>query len=286
MMPVPFPVLTAVTDNPWQPLRQFTAARIALGRSGVSLPTLPHLAFQLAHAQARDAVHLALDVPQLLHALESAGLARAGETLVLDSAAADRLQYLHRPDLGRRLSDASRARLQALPAQATARVFDLAVVMVDGLSALALARQAVPLLRALQPHITTARWSLAPMVIVRQGRVAVGDEIGQLLKARSLLLLIGERPGLSSPDSLGAYLTWMPRAGLTDASRNCLSNIRPGGLLFEEAAIKVHYLLAEMQRRQLSGVPLKDESNVDSGLLAAPGAVSRANFNLFSGGSV
>ena len=158
--------------------------------------------------------------------------------------------------------------------------------MVDGLSALALARQAVPLLRALQPHISAARWSLAPMVIVRQGRVAVGDEIGQLLKARSLLLLIGERPGLSSPDSLGAYLTWMPRAGLTDASRNCLSNIRPGGLLFEEAAIKVPYLLAEMQRRQLSGVPLKDESNVDSGLLAAPGAVSVANFILFSGGSV
>ena len=286
MMPVPSPVPTVVTDNPWQALRQFTAARIALGRSGVSLPTQPQLAFQLAHAQARDAVHLALDVPQLLHALESAGLARAGETLVLDSAAADRLQYLQRPDLSRRLSDASRARLQALPAQATARGFDLAVVMADGLSALAVARQAVPLLRALQPHIRAARWSLAPLAIVRQGRVAVGDEIGQLLKARALLLLIGERPGLSSPDSLGAYLTWMPRAGLTDASRNCLSNIRPAGLLFEEAAIKVHYLLAEMQRRQLSGVLLKDESNLDSGLLALQGAVPRVNFNLFSDGSV
>lgn len=277
MNPVPTPVPTSGIANPWHTLRQFTAARVALGRTGVSLPTQPHLAFQLAHAQARDAVHLALDVPQLLQWLESAGLSQAGETLVLDSAAGDRLQYLQRPDLGRRLSDASRARLQALPPQAVARGFDLAVVMVDGLSALAVAQQAVPLLQALQAHISAAQWSLAPLVVVRQGRVAVGDEIGELLGARAVLLLIGERPGLSSPDSLGAYLTWMPRAGLTDASRNCISNIRPAGLSCAEAANKVHYLIAEMQKRQLSGVLLKDESNADSGL---PGKAAHGNFLL------
>ncbi|MDP1741857.1 ethanolamine ammonia-lyase subunit EutC [Polaromonas sp.] len=277
MKPVPAPVPTSVIDNPWQQLRQFTAARIALGRSGVSLPTQPQLAFQLAHARARDAVHLALDVPQLLQELESAGLTQAGEALVLESAAADRLQYLQRPDLGRRLSDASRGRLKAFPDEAMAHGFDLAVVVADGLSALAVAQQAVPLLRALQPHLSAAQWSLAPLVIVRQGRVAVGDEIGQLLGARALLLLIGERPGLSSPDSLGAYLSWMPRVGLTDASRNCISNIRPMGLSCEEAAIKVHYLISEMQRRQLSGVLLKDESSADSGL---PGKTARGNFLL------
>lgn len=270
------PAPATVIDNPWQQLRQFTTARIALGRSGASLPTAPQLAFQLAHAQARDAVHLALDVPQLLHTLESAGLAQAGETLVLESAAADRLHYLQRPDLGRRLGDASRARLQALPAQATACGFDLAVVMADGLSALAVAQQAVPLLRALQPHIAAAQWSLAPLAVVRQGRVAVGDEIGQLLGARALLLLIGERPGLSSLDSLGAYLTWMPRVGLTDASRNCISNVRPAGLSCEVAALKAHDLLAEMFRRQLSVVLLKDESSADPGLQGAP----RGNFLL------
>ena len=283
MKPVPSPVPTAVTDNPWHTLRQFTAARIALGRSGVSLPTQPQLAFQLAHARARDAVHLALDVPQLLHDLESAGLSQTAKTLVLESAAADRLQYLQRPDLGRRLSDASRGRLNALPAQAMARGFDLAVVMADGLSALAVAQQAVPLLRALQPYIAAAQWSLAPLAIVRQGRVAVGDEIGQLLGARALLLLIGERPGLSSPDSLGAYLTWMPRVGLTDASRNCISNIRPAGLSCDEAALKAHYLLAEMQRRQLSGVLLKDETRLNASLPSAPVAAD-VNF-LLKGGS-
>ncbi|MDP2817491.1 MAG: ethanolamine ammonia-lyase subunit EutC [Polaromonas sp.] len=245
MKPVPSPVSTAVTDNPWQQLRQFTAARIALGRTGVSLPTQPQLTFQLAHARARDAVHLALDAPQLLQDMESAGLSRAGEVLVLDSAAGDRLQYLQRPDLGRRLNDASRGRLKALPAPAIALGFDLAVVMADGLSALAVAQQAVPLLRALQPYVAAAQWTLAPLAIVRQGRVAVGDEIGQLLGARALLLLIGERPGLSSPDSLGAYLTWMPRVGLLDDSRNCISNIRPAGLPFEEAARKAHYLLSD-----------------------------------------
>lgn len=272
------PAPATVIDNPWQQLRQFTPARIALGRSGVSLPTQPQLAFQLAHARARDAVHLALDVPKLVQELESAGLSGAGEVLVLDSAASDRLHYLQRPDLGRRLADASRGRIKALPTEASARGFDLAVVLADGLSARAVAQQAVPLLRALRPHVAAAQWTLAPLAVVRQGRVAVGDEIGQLLGARAVVLLIGERPGLSSPDSLGSYLTWMPRVGLLDNSRNCISNIRPAGLSCEDAARKAHYLLSEMFRRQLSGVLLKDESIDDAGL---PGP-ARGNFLLDS----
>lgn len=249
-----------IIPNPWQQLRQFTAARIALGRVGVSLPTQPQLAFQLAHAQARDAVHHALDVPQLLQEIERSGLSSAEDCLVLDSAAGERLRYLQRPDLGRRLDDASNARLQDLPRAPANRGHDLAFVLADGLSALALARHAVPLLSALQPFVAEEAWSQAPLAIVRQARVAVGDEVAEGLGARLVVLLIGERPGLSSPDSLGIYLTWAPRKGLTDASRNCISNVRPEGLPYAEAAFKVHHLLKQMHQRQLSGVLLKDES--------------------------
>ncbi len=249
-----------VIPNPWQQLRQFTAARIALGRVGASLPTQPQLAFQLAHARARDAVHQALDVPQLLREIEEAGLARAEDCLVLDSAAGERWRYLQRPDLGRRLDDASQARLQALPRPPASGGPGLAFVLADGLSALALARHAVPLLSALQPLVAAENWSQAPLAIVRQARVAVGDEVAECLGARLVVLLIGERPGLSSPDSLGIYMTWMPRVGLTDASRNCISNVRPEGLPYAEAAFKVHHLLRQMHQRQLSGVLLKDES--------------------------
>ena len=249
-----------VVTNPWDQLRQFTAARIALGRSGVSLPTQPQLAFQLAHARARDAVHQALDVPRLLQDLDAAGVAGAQDGLVLDSAAGDRGQYLQRPDLGRRLNLDSRARLQALAPPPVADGFDIALVLVDGLSALALASHAAPMLSALMREIAAENYRLAPLCIVRQGRVAIGDEVAELLPARLVVVLIGERPGLSSPDSLGIYLSWMPRVGMNDASRNCISNIRPAGLGYEDAARKLHYLLAEMRRRQLSGVALKDES--------------------------
>ncbi len=269
-----------VTANPWAALRSLTDARIALGRSGVSLPTQPHLAFQLAHAQARDAVHLALDVPALQAAL-TALCAPGTEALALHSAAADRDNYLQRPDLGRRLSAASReallARLstdeQALVALDAAtpdtpdqRQNDIAFVVADGLSALAIGTHAVPFLQTVLPMLQSIGWSVAPLTVVSQGRVAVADEVGQLLRARLVVILIGERPGLSSPDSMGLYLTWMPRVGLADACRNCISNVRPAGLPLDEAARKLHYLLTEARQRAISGVALKDESPVGDAL--------------------
>ena len=264
------PASSLVVANPWSQLRQFTPARIALGRSGISLPTQPQLAFQLAHAQARDAVQLALDAPQLIQDLELAGLASARDCLVLDSAAGDRITYLQRPDLGRRLSDESRAVLAARLGSATARHYDFSLVIADGLSALAIARNAVPFLAALMRQLALENWSIAPLTVVSMGRVAVADEVGERLGARLVVLLIGERPGLSSPDSMGVYATWMPRVGLNDADRNCISNIRPSGLGYEEAARKLHYLLREMRRRELSGINLKDETTCDTHAVGAP----------------
>jgi ethanolamine ammonia-lyase small subunit len=263
-----------VIDNPWQALRQFTAARIALGRAGVSLPTAPQLAFQLAHAQARDAVHLALDTDALRAQLLQAGIPGADACQVLDSAAADRLTYLQRPDLGRRLSDASRAMLSSAAGTSQAqeeRIYDLAFVIADGLSSLAIARNAVSFLLTLRQRIAPRNWTQAPPTIVRQGRVAIGDEIGSLLRSRLVVVMIGERPGLSSPDSMGLYLSWMPRVGMTDAERNCISNVRPEGMRYDEAAGKLDYLLAEAHRRRLTGVGLKDESAGEAQSLAAPG---------------
>jgi ethanolamine ammonia-lyase small subunit len=259
-----------VVSNNWSQLRQFTAARIALGRSGISLPTQPQLAFQLAHAQARDAVQLMLDVPQLLQDLESAGIGIAKTCLVLDSAASDRLTYLQRPDLGRCLSDASRAVLIDQTGQRQERRHDISLVIADGLSALAIARNAAPFLNALMPLLALENWSMAPLAVVKLGRVAVADEVGEQLGARMVVLLIGERPGLSSPDSMGLYVTWMPRVGLNDADRNCISNIRPAGLGYEEAARKLHYLLREMRAREMSGVRLKDETVSDTDAVSAP----------------
>jgi len=259
-----------VTANPWGALRQLTAARIALGRSGVSQPTAPQLAFQLAHARARDAVHLALDPVALGEALHAAsGL----PCVSVHSAAADRHVYLQRPDLGRRLDEASRAKLAAATAGAR---YDLALVVADGLSALAIQQNAAPFIHALMARLSGEPWRLAPITIVQQGRVAIGDEIAHLLDAQAVVVLIGERPGLSSPDSMGLYLTWSPRPGLTDASRNCISNVRPDGLTYDAAAFKLHYLLSEARRRQLSGVALKDETASDSANLEAP----RRNFLL------
>ncbi|MBA4110521.1 MAG: ethanolamine ammonia-lyase [Leptothrix sp. (in: Bacteria)] len=250
-----------VTHNPWLALRRFTQARIALGRAGVSLPTAPQLAFQLAHAKARDAVHLALDVPSLQAALATLG----HETMVLHSAAADRDAYLKRPDLGRCLDAPSRQALMASSPLASRRQHDLAFVVADGLSALAVGTHAAPVIQMALELLPTVEieqpsWSIAPLVIVEQGRVAVADEIGELLGARLVVILIGERPGLSSPDSMGLYLTWMPRPGRTDAERNCISNVRPAGLAYETAARKLVHLLSEARRLSVSGVALKDES--------------------------
>lgn len=245
--------------TPWQALRAHTAARIALGRRGVSVPTGAQLAFQLAHAQARDAVHLELDGEALARALLEQGLA----SVPLHSAAATRAIYLQRPDLGRRLDDASRARLAA----GTTGV-DLALVAADGLSALAVQRHAAPFLAVLRARLAPEAWMLSPLHIVAQGRVAVGDEVGQLLQAKAVLVLIGERPGLSSPDSLGLYLTWAPKVGLLDERRNCISNVRPAGLAYAQAAYRLHYLLSQAFRRQVSGVALKDDTVAEGAALA------------------
>lgn len=256
--------VSPVNTNPWETLRRFTDARIALGRAGVSLPTSAHLAFQLAHAQARDAVLVALDVPSLTQTLSA--VSEENPCLSLHSAAADRTVYLQRPDKGRRLDDASRKTLEALKnpvSEPSVRPYDLAFVVVDGLSALAIAQNAAPFLSVMQRRIATENWSVAPVCIVSQGRVAIGDEVGELLGAMAVVVLIGERPGLSSPDSMGLYLTWMPQVGLLDDSRNCISNVRPAGLSYQDAAFKLHYLLSQMHKRQLSGVLLKDETQTD-----------------------
>jgi len=248
--------LAGVVAAPWQALRRFTAARIALGRAGVAVPTAAELEFRLAHARARDAVHLPFDADAVAAALRAAG----HETLTLASAAADRHVYLQRPDLGRRLDDASRERLAAWRQQrGAAPAFDLALVVADGLSALAVHRHAVPLVVALRPHLPD--WTLAPVVLMHQGRVAIGDEVGAALGAACVVVLIGERPGLSSPDSLGLYLTFGPRIGRHDAQRNCISNVRPEGLPIAAAAHKLAWLLAASARLGLSGVQLKDGSD-------------------------
>lgn len=254
-----------VVDNPWRSLRRYTDARIGLGRAGVSVPTAELLAFQLDHARAQDAVHQPLDVPALRQRLSAAGLCQAFHSPIeLHSRAIDRITYLQRPDLGRRLDDASRQRLEALrPPAAVDRPVDLAVVIVDGLSSRAIQDNAPSVLQALSDALAAdARaWQLAPLTLVHQGRVAIGDEVGEQLNARAVLVLVGERPGLSSPDSLGLYLTWGPGPGLSDADRNCISNVRPAGLTPAEACQRLMYLLAESRRRQLSGVQLKDRSD-------------------------
>lgn len=244
-----------VIADPWADLRRHTPARIALGRSGVSLPTAQQLAFQLAHAQARDAVHRPLDARAAADAIDGLGV----PTLRAHSAAADRATFLQRPDLGRQLDEASARALQPAPAGAAP---DLCIVVADGLSALAIERHAAPFLAALLAQLRgdAPAWRLAPAVLVEQGRVAIGDEIGERLGARMVLVLIGERPGLSSPDSLGLYLTWGPRRGRSDAERNCISNVRPGGQDYPDAAARAAWLLRAARARGLTGVGLKDES--------------------------
>jgi len=235
----------------WRDLRRYTPARVALGRVGNGLPTAAHLAFQAAHAAARDAVHAALDVPALQAALAAAGLT----SRAVHSACPDRQIFLLRPDLGRRLAEADAARLRADPAPGR-----LAFAVCDGLSATAVQRHAAPLLIALTAtlgrELPPGLW---PIVIAEQGRVALGDAIGEALGAEAIAVLIGERPGLSAPDSLGVYLTWAPRIGRSDAERNCISNIRPDGLSIPRAAEKLSWLVREMRRLRLTGVALKDE---------------------------
>lgn len=261
-------------QNPWLELRRLTPARIALGRTGTSMPTSAQLDFQYAHAQARDAVHLPFD-----HAGLSAQLAERGrESLLLHSAATDRNSYLQRPDLGRKLSDESAQTLRDY-ASANPGGVDLVIVVADGLSALAVHRHTLPFLTRLEEQASEDGWSVSPVILVEQGRVAVADEIGELLGAKMVVILIGERPGLSSPDSLGLYFTYNPKIGLTDAYRNCISNVRLEGLSYGMAAHRLLYLMREACRRRLSGVNLKDEAQIQT-LESETGADMKGNFLL------
>ena len=221
--------------SPWRDLLRFTPARVGLGRAGNAVPTAAHLDFQEAHAAARDAVWSALDVAALR--------AELGPVPVLHSEAEDRRSYLLRPDLGRRLRAADRA---GLP-----RTGGIVIVVADGLCASGVQSQAVAMVRALN-----AAW---PVVIVRQARVAIGDDVGAAMGAEAVVVLIGERPGLSAQDSLGIYLTWQPRLGRSDAERNCISNVRPDGISVADAAAKVHWLLHGARALGATGVALKDD---------------------------
>ncbi len=232
------------------PLRAATPARIFLPGAGAAVATGACLDFALAHARARDAVESRLDAETLAREARARGLSPVG----VESAAPDRRAYLARPDLGRRLADASRARLSALSGNC-----DLAFVVADGLSAGAVMAHAIPLLDAALPLFRADDWTLGPLAIVGQGRVAIGDEIGDLVGARLVAVLIGERPGLSSPDSLGVYLTFAPRIGRTDAERNCLSNIHGRGMSCAEAAQRLFFLCRAARRLETTGVALKDD---------------------------
>jgi ethanolamine ammonia-lyase small subunit len=242
--------------DPWDDLRAYTAARLALGRAGSSIPTAELLRFGFAHAQARDAVHVQLDAQAVADALAADGL----PTLQAHSAAVDRASYLLRPDLGRRLDDASVQALRDAAGPSPVAGCDLLLVIGDGLSSLAVERNAHAMVSAIRAGLP-AGWTLGPVVIAQQARVALADEAGALLGASLVAMLIGERPGLSSPDSLGLYLTWKPAVGRHDAERNCISNIRPEGLAPEAAAGRFWWLAQEARRLQLTGVQLKDRSD-------------------------
>lgn len=239
-------------ETPGVSLRQYTQARVALNQTGRSVSTREVLDFQLAHAQARDAVHAVLDVDSLMNGLGQRGLA----CCALKSAVEDRIMYLRHPDLGRRLSSESAAELVAASC-------DVVFVIADGLSALAVNRHALALLDQLLPRLEPSAWSIGPVCVVEQGRVGIGDAIGAALGAKISVVLIGERPGLSSPDSLGAYITWSPAPGRVDAERNCISNIRPEGLDYAAAANALLFYLHESRRRQLTGVALKLEQTTN-----------------------
>ncbi len=248
------PPPAATPPDPWLALRRHTSARIALGRAGTSLPTAEVLRFAAAHARARDAVHAALDVAALEAALQAQGV----RVVRVRSRAATRADYLARPDLGRRLDAAAHEVLAGLAPS------PLCVVIGDGLSAVAAQAHAGALVAALRALLEPAGVRVDAVVVATQARVALGDEIGAAVGAELVLVLLGERPGLSSPDSLGAYLTWAPRPGRADAERNCVSNIRPEGLAVAAAAARLAWLVREAARRRVTGIALKDDSAVAS----------------------
>jgi ethanolamine ammonia-lyase small subunit len=240
------------TPDAWSPLRALTRARIGLARAGASLATAPLLDLRLAHARARDAVHESLDAARL-----AAGLAPlAMPVLTVESAADDRQRFLMRPDLGRQLAPGAQPTLAP-----HAGSHDVVFVVADGLSARAVQTHAAPVLATVEPLLRRGDWRIAPVVIARHARVALGDAVAGVLGARCVVILIGERPGLSAPDSMGAYLTWRPGPHSTDADRNCISNIRPDGIGYADAARKLAAMLRTMRELGLSGVRLKDETD-------------------------
>jgi ethanolamine ammonia-lyase small subunit len=243
----------ATKKTVWSELRRFTAARIGLARSGASLATAPQLELRLAHARARDAVHEPFDQQRLVSELSPLGM----PVLAVSSVASERQQFLMRPDLGRQLAPDAATVL----APHAGRGHDLVFAISDGLSARAVEAHAPPLLALLLPRLQAERWRIAPLVVVRHGRVAIGDRIANALQARLVVMLIGERPGLSAPDSMGAYLTWQPTPQTTDADRNCISNIRPAGLGYTDAALKLAHRLHAIRARGTSGVVLKDDGD-------------------------
>lgn len=256
-----FPKSTAaIIDDPWQELSQLTAARIALGRCGASLPTSETLKFALAHAQARDAVHTPLDLSAVEQGLYQHGF----DCIKVKSAAASRAEYLQRPDKGRRLHPDCHEMLLAHPAKQA----DVLFVVGDGLSSLAVAAHALPLLTEVRTYLETNGLSIGPVVLAEQARVALADEVGECLQARLVVMMVGERPGLSSPDSLGLYITWQPKAGLLDSARNCISNVRPEGLGYAQAAYKLDWLIRGAFRLGSTGVALKDGSADEAAYLA------------------
>ena len=254
----PSPSSSPVTADAWRDWRSATPARLALGRAGAGMPTDETLRFGWAHAMARDAIHAALDVARLEAQLNADGW----QVAQVRSRAADRTTYLRRPDLGRQLDADDAARLRADAAQAPGgRHCDVCIVIGDGLSSLAVERHAVPLLAALRPHLPPDT-RFAPGVVASQARVALADDAGEIFGAALSVMLIGERPGLSSPDSLGIYITHTPRRGRHDAERNCISNVRPEGLAYGTAAFKLAWLLREALRLGTTGIALKDESDL------------------------
>jgi len=237
----------------WGSLKAFTNARIALGRTGVATPLKEVLDFRMCHAHARDAVYSVLNVDELTGSLQQFQI----PVIVAGSKANDRAVYLQRPDYGRSLNDASVKNLKNESSQPA----DVVIVIADGLSATAINEHAVHVVKKLIPLLKQSVLTIAPIVIAKQARVAIADEIGLLLKAKLSVILIGERPGLSSPDSMGAYITYQPSPGKTDESRNCISNIRPEGLIYDLAAEKIAKLIIASLQLKLSGVILKDDTH-------------------------
>ena len=249
-----------VVPNLWDNLKQFTPARIALGRAGMSLPTRASLDFQLAHALARDAVNIPVDFAELDQRLNFMGY----QTVTLKTRAENQPMYLQRPDLGRLLSESAMDCLQ----QSTPISADAVIVVADGLSSKAIEQHAGPFLSLLLPELQENGYALSPVCLVKHGRVAIGDAIAEHYSVRLCIVLIGERPGLSSPDSMGIYFTYQARSGIsTDADRNCISNIHKNGLSYEQALKKLLFLITEAEKSQLSGVNLKDETtdNIPNG---------------------